>query len=195
MNPVEILGFIGGGLGVFVGVPQALQVRKLGHGKGVSLSAWTLMYAMYFAWAFYGIRIESPSAVISNIITVMVVSSVIYVLIDNPARAILSLFIIAVLVGLVILNFPEPVVSGILIASVFSQLPQVRKSIANFRGNIESAVSTHALQIGITSVLFWIAYAIIQRIWLMLLTSAISITMSSLILFYETRKRGVSVEI
>ena len=37
MISAEVVGFIAGGIGIFFGLPQALRVRKLGHGRGVSL--------------------------------------------------------------------------------------------------------------------------------------------------------------
>ena len=89
MHPVEILGFIGGAIGIFIGLPQALHVRKLGHGEGVSLSAWSLMFAMYCAWAFYGIRISSPSAALSNFITLLVVAGVVIALIGDLKKSLL----------------------------------------------------------------------------------------------------------
>jgi uncharacterized protein with PQ loop repeat len=40
MISAEVVGFIAGALGMFFGLPQALRVRRLGHGRGVSLISW-----------------------------------------------------------------------------------------------------------------------------------------------------------
>ena len=37
MNPVEIIGFAAGSLGISLGIPQALQIRRLGHGEKVAV--------------------------------------------------------------------------------------------------------------------------------------------------------------
>ena len=54
MISAEVVGFIAGGIGIFFGLPQALRVRKLGHGRGVSLISWTLQFAVAASWATYG---------------------------------------------------------------------------------------------------------------------------------------------
>lgn len=185
MNSVEILGFIGGGLGIFVGVPQSLQVRRLGHGKGVSLVSWTLMFAMYCSWAFYGLRIGSPSTAIMNTITLAVTTSVVVALVGNLPKAIAMLIGLVALDALIILKLPEAIVSALLIVSVFSQMPQVLKSYRNKRDSVRSAVSLQTLQIGITSVFFWITYAWFKHITVMVITSFIAITLSSTILYLE----------
>jgi len=51
MISAEVVGFIAGGIGIFFGLPQALRVRKLGHGRGVSLISWTLQFAVAASWA------------------------------------------------------------------------------------------------------------------------------------------------
>ena len=43
MSPVELLGFLAGGIGMFYGLPQARSIRAAGHGDGVSLAGWVLM--------------------------------------------------------------------------------------------------------------------------------------------------------
>ena len=44
MLSAELVGFIAGALGMFFGLPQALRVRRLGHGRGVSLISWSLHF-------------------------------------------------------------------------------------------------------------------------------------------------------
>ena len=90
--------------------------------------------------------------------------------------------------GFFILELPDFFVSLVLVASVFSQAPQVIKSYRNSYLLHDSAVSIRALQISVTSVSLWAIYATIQKIWLMLFTSFISISMSSLVLFFENKR-------
>lgn len=191
MNSVEILGFIAGALGVAIGVPQALQVRRLGHAKGVSLPAWIFMYLMFCSWGFYGIRIDSPSTIVSNFVTLIVLASVLWALINSPLKSISSIIILTAVDGYLILNLPESIVSILLIISVFSQLPQVIKSFKNRKTEISSAVSKRALQISIVSVSLWAVYAILREVRLMFFTACIAITMSSLVLIFESKRKKI----
>lgn len=188
MNSVEYLGFAGGALGIAIGIPQARQVLRLGHGKGISLAAWIFMYLMFCSWGFYGIRIDSISTIISNFVTLIVLASVLIVLIGNIYKALFFLMFLTLLDGFFILELPDFFVSLVLVASVFSQAPQVIKSYRNSYLLHDSAVSIRALQISVTSVSLWAIYATIQKIWLMLFTSFISISMSSLVLFFENKR-------
>ena len=67
MFSYELVGFIAGSLGIFFGVPQALRVRRLGHGRGVSLFSWLLQFGVATSWAAYGFDVDSRSLLIMNI--------------------------------------------------------------------------------------------------------------------------------
>jgi uncharacterized protein with PQ loop repeat len=190
MSSIEILGFIAGGLGIYVGVPQALRIRKLGHGEGVSLVAWVLMFSMYCAWAAYGVRISSASTIVCNIVTLLIVGSVVVALYGNLVKSTALLMAIALLVSFFILKIPEILLSITLVISVFSQSPQVIKSFKNQEVLTKSAVSKQALVIGICSVSLWAIYAIIREIWLMLGTSLLAMGMYTLILVFESRNKA-----
>ena len=48
----ELLGLLGGAIGLSVSIPQALRIRRLGT-FGVSRATWMLTYAAYCAWLGY----------------------------------------------------------------------------------------------------------------------------------------------
>ena len=149
------------------------------------------MFLMFCSWGFYGIRIDSPSTIVSNFVTLIVLASVLWALINNPLKSISSIILLTAVDGYLILNLPESIVSILLIISVFSQLPQVIKSFRNRKTEIASAVSKRALQISIVSVSLWAVYAILREVRLMFFTACIAITMSSLVLLFESKRKKI----
>lgn len=95
MISAEVVGFIAGGIGIFFGLPQALRVRKLGHGRGVSLISWTLQFAVAASWATYGFDSESPSILFTNLVALLVNASVIMAILRNNVKSISLLTIYA----------------------------------------------------------------------------------------------------
>jgi hypothetical protein len=91
VNPAELLGFIGGGIGMFYGLPQALRIRRLGHGIGVSLNTWLLTFGVSTSWAAWGFGANSPSALIMNICGALVNGSVVVAIMPSTRRAIIYL--------------------------------------------------------------------------------------------------------
>ena len=91
MFSAELLGFIAGGLGMFFGLPQALRVRKLGHGRGVSLISWMLQFGVATSWAAYGFDIDSPSVLLTNVGAGLVNASVIFAIIRNNVKTLVIL--------------------------------------------------------------------------------------------------------
>ncbi|MCX6437497.1 MAG: hypothetical protein NTZ06_02435 [Actinobacteria bacterium] len=177
MNPAELLGFIGGGIGMFYGVPQALRIRRLGHGTGVSLPTWLLTFGVSTSWAAWGFGAHSPSALIMNIGGALVNGSVVVAIMPSLRKAILYLLTITAALWFLILTLPDPIVSALLIALVFCLVPQVLESLRSLQNGTTSAVSIRALAVALLSNIFWIAYAFVREIHLVFLTSGIAMTM------------------
>jgi len=189
MHPVEILGFIGGGIGMFFGLPQVREVRRQGHGNGVSLVSWILLFGVSTSWAAYGFHLKSPSASITNIGAALIAGSLIVALVPKERKPILLLIVYAAALSALVLTLPSKLVSALLIALVFAQTPQVIKSYQNFRLKIRSAVSLNALAVSSTSVIFWIAYALLADIPLIAITSYIALSINLTIVTLEVLAR------
>jgi uncharacterized protein with PQ loop repeat len=185
VNPAEILGFIGGGIGMFYGAPQALRIRRLGHGAGVSLFSWLLTFSVSMSWAAWGFGAHSPSALIMNIGGALVNGSVVMAIMPSARKAILYLLAITATLWFLILTLPDAIVSALLIALVFFLTPQVIKSFRSLRNSTSSAVSIRALAVALLSNIFWIAYAFERKIHLVFLTSGIAMTMILIVMTLE----------
>jgi uncharacterized protein with PQ loop repeat len=185
VNPAELLGFIGGGIGMFYGLPQALRIRRLGHGIGVSLNTWLLTFGVSTSWAAWGFGANSPSALIMNICGALVNGSVVVAIMPSTRRAIIYLLAITAVLWFLILTLPDAIVSALLIALVFCLVPQVLESFRSLRNGTTSAVSIRALAVALLSNIFWIAYAFVREIHLVFLTSGIAMTMIFIVMALE----------
>lgn len=194
MFSAELLGFIAGGLGMFFGLPQALRVRKLGHGRGVSLISWMLQFGVATSWAAYGFDIDSPSVLLTNVGAGLVNASVIFAIIRNNVKTFVILSGYAAGLSALILNLPSAIVSALLIALVFAQSPQIVKSFKNLAIGGESAVSVSALSVSSVSILLWFIYAVLADVPLILLSTTIAVSINISIIVLELigkRRRGL----
>lgn len=194
MISAEVVGFIAGGIGIFFGLPQALRVRKLGHGRGVSLISWTPQFAVAASWATYGFDSKSPSILFTNLVALLVNASVIMAILRNNAKSISLLTIYAAIWATLILLLPSAAVSTLLVALNFAQSPQVVKSFHNIRVGKDSAVSITALSVSCFSILIWILYGFMADDSLIKVSALVALSINSLIIVLELigkRKRAL----
>lgn len=182
---VELLGFLGGGIGMFYGLPQARRVRTLGHGRGVSLVAWLLMLVVSACWTGYGIRTGAPSVIVTNTIAGVINGSVVVALVPRESRPMLWMPLLAVVVVLLSQVLPEAVLSTLLIALVFSGLPQLRESWESRRAHRPSAVSMQSLYVALVSLVCWGAYAVIEHLGVMMITTTLATLLNGTVLLLE----------
>lgn len=194
MISAEIVGFIAGAIGIFFGLPQALRVRKLGHGRGVSLISWALQFAVAASWATYGFDSKSPSILFTNLVALLVNASVIMAILRNNLKSISLLIFYAAIWATLILLLPSAAVSTMLVALNFAQSPQVVKSFHNIRVGKDSAVSITALSVSCFSILIWILYGFMADDSLIKVSALVALSINSLIIVLELigkRKRAL----
>lgn len=185
MFSIEIFGFIGGALGIFFGLPQALRIRRLGHGRGLSLISWLLQLGVATSWATYGFDKNSPSLLATNMAAALINASVVWVILDNRLRSIFTITTLVVAVAGLVLMLPASIASVLLISLVFAQSPQVFKSYKNIKIGKESAVSVVAMSVSALSGIFWIIYAVGISDPLLVLCNAIVLLNNILIIILE----------
>jgi uncharacterized protein with PQ loop repeat len=185
MISAEVVGFIAGGLGMFFGLPQALRVRRLGHGRGVSLISWLLLFGTSTCWGAYGLDIKSPSVLLTNIGAALVNASVIMAIMKNNLKSIALLSVYASALSALILNLPSAVVSTILILVVFAQTPQIIKSFKNLHAGADTAVSISGLSVSSLSIALWFVYALLADVSLILLSASIAVSLNLSVIILE----------
>jgi uncharacterized protein with PQ loop repeat len=185
MISAEVVGFIAGALGMFFGLPQALRVRRLGHGRGVSLISWLLQFGVATSWATYGFDVKSPSVLLTNVGAGIVNATVIWAIIQNRLKSIAILITYVAVLATLVLMLPSALVSALLIALVFAQSPQVYKSYQNIKGGNDSAVSVLALSVSSFSIFLWFIYAIMIEDTLIKVSTTISFSTNVAIIVLE----------
>ncbi len=194
MFSAELVGFIAGTLGMFFGLPQALRVRRLGHGRGVSLISWMLQFGVATSWAAYGFDIESPSVLLTNVGAGLINASVIVAIMRNNLKSISTLVVFTSVLTALVLLLPSFLVSALLISLVFAQSPQIIKSYKNISAGKDSAVSITALSVSSFSIFLWFVYAIMVSDALIIVSTVISFSSMISIIILESigkRRRGL----
>jgi uncharacterized protein with PQ loop repeat len=191
----EVVGFIAGSIGVFFGLPQALRVRKLGHGRGVSLVSWTLQFAVAISWATYGFDAKSPAILMTNLVAAVVNASVIMAILKNNAKSILFLTIYSATWATLVLVLPSALVATLLVALNFAQSPQIVKSFHNIGAGKDSAVSITALSVSCFSILIWFIYGFMAQDSLIKVSASVALSINTVIIALEIigkRKRALA---
>ena len=189
MNIAEIFGFIGGGVGIFFGIPQVLRIRREGHSDGINVIAWVLLFCVSTSWSAYGFTISAPSVFITNAGGALVNGSVVYALINNRLKA--ASLIAGLVIGIwsSILLLPTGVVSTILVIFVFAQAPQIRDSFRSYRSKSATVVSLPSLRVAAFSMSCWGIYSVLADVPLILYTTYIALSINLTIQVLETLNR------
>lgn len=185
MGAVEVFGFIGGVLSTLQAWPQVRRVRALGHGRGVSIAAWLLTFTANGVWLGYGLRIDSPSLVMTNVVSGILSVLVIAALVEERYRPLLTLPVLAMVFVVIAQTLPEVVISVLLVAMTMSRLPQVRTSWVHYRAGLPSAVSMGTVALGIAGLLCWEAYSVLSGRPFLVLTTTLALSLAVAIAVLE----------
>jgi uncharacterized protein with PQ loop repeat len=183
----EICGFIGGTIGIAQGLPQVIRIRRLGHSNGVVLSPWILMCFMFAAWVGFGFKTASPAIWVTNALTFVTTSMVVFAIRGKVVSTSGLLLAIAAGASAFVFFGPEAIANAVLVALTGSRIPQLIKTWLNRKSVVVTAVSVPALTIAMASISFWMAYAILRENALVIATSCIAISVSLATAILETR--------
>jgi uncharacterized protein with PQ loop repeat len=188
----ELFGFIGGGIGIATAIPQVIRVRKLGHAKGLELSPWVLMVIQFAAWTAFGLKLGSPSIYVSNFLTFFTTALVVVAIVGNNLKHWGFIVLGGLAVGVFVLYGPSQIVDWALIILTGARLPQLIRTWLNRASAQPTAVSISSLLVALTSMSFWMAYAVFTNNELVIVTTttAISITLLTAILEGSIARRG-----
>ena len=180
---VEILGFLGGAIGVTAGLPQIVKILKLKHAEGLNRTSWILIFSATVSWAAYGFRIDSISAITSNVIAAVINGFILFKVLSHGIRFFIPLYAAAIFSSALVI--PDFILTIILIGFTFAQLPQVFNSIENYRRSKDSAVSLATISAALASYTCWASYGFLSDRPTVWITSIIGFTLSILVLAFE----------
>ena len=188
----EICGFIGGTIGIATALPQVYRIRKLGHAEGLALSPWILMIIQFAAWTAFGLKVASPSISISNLFTFFTTALVVVAIVGNKVANWLLILAGGVAVGLFVFYGPGTLVDWTMIVLTGSRLPQLIRTWFNRASVKPTAVSVTSLVVALTSMSFWMAFAVLTENSLVIATTsvAISVTLATALLEGSIAKRA-----
>lgn len=180
---VELFGFLGGAIGVGAGLPQIYKILKLKHADGLNRTAWILIFTATISWTGYGVRIDSISAITSNTVAALINGFILFKVFSHKIRFFIPIY--AAFIFYAVLNVPEFALTVLLVTFTFAQLPQVVKSVDNYRTNRVSAVSLATLSAALVSYTCWATYGFLTSLATVWVTSIIGFTLSFSILILE----------
>jgi uncharacterized protein with PQ loop repeat len=180
---IEIFGFLGGAIGVSAGLPQVYKILKLKHAQGLNRTSWILIFTGTIAWAAYGVRIDSISAITTNVVAGVINGFILFKILAHFIRFFIPIH--AALIFYIVLNIPEVVLTIVLIGFTFAQFPQVLNSVDHYRRDRASAVSLATISASLVSFTCWATYGVISSLATVWITSSIGFILSFFILILE----------
>jgi len=159
----EVFGFVAAVLGVLQAWPQTVRVRRLGHGRGVSLAMWLMMTGSSSVWLGYGLRIGSPSLIVSTLATGAMNMTVVLAL-RAGSRGTLPGMVLGFAAGTAAIALMPPwFAAPVLYAFTLSRMPQVVRSWKSRRDGVTgSAVSLGSVGMSMACLLCWEVYSVLH---------------------------------
>jgi len=79
----EIIGLIAAVCTTFAFIPQVMKVWKTKQTKDLSLRMYSIMFIGIILWLVYGIRIDSLSIIMANVVTASLVGTILVYIIKG----------------------------------------------------------------------------------------------------------------
>ena len=79
----EIIGLIAAVCTTFAFIPQVMKVWKTKQTKDLSLRMYSIMFIGIILWLVYGIRIDSLSIIMANVVTATLVGTILLYIIKG----------------------------------------------------------------------------------------------------------------
>ena len=83
INQNEIIGLIAAIFTTFAFIPQVMKVWKTKQTKDLSLRMYSVMFIGILLWLVYGIRIDSLSIILANVVTATLVGTILVYIIKR----------------------------------------------------------------------------------------------------------------
>ena len=83
INQNEIIGLIAAVCTTFAFIPQVMKVWKTKQTKDLSLRMYSVMFIGILLWLVYGIRIDSLSIILANVVTATLVGTILVYIIKG----------------------------------------------------------------------------------------------------------------
>lgn len=189
MHVYEFFGYAAGAIGVYLAIPHARNIRKLGHGNGVSLSYWLIMLLVGASWLSYGILVGSPSIALANLFGFFTSAMVVSALMQR-GWLLWPLIVAAGAVWVFAFKLlPIEIITVALVVGTFSRLPQILRSIQNLRAGIASAVSMRSQYLGLVTMLLWEGYSFLSGKESLVITTTSGLIMVLIVIGLELAGR------
>jgi uncharacterized protein with PQ loop repeat len=183
----EIFGFIGGFIGIATGLPQMLRIRRLGHADGLEFSPWLLMLVLFAAWTSFGFKAASPSIMVANLLTFFTTALVVVAITGNTFKSWSLILFVGATAGLFVFYGPVVLVNLVLVLLTGARLPQLIRTWLNRATAKVTAVSIPSLVVALTSMVFWMGFAVLTENGLVVVSTTVSLAITLLTALVELK--------
>jgi MtN3 and saliva related transmembrane protein len=83
LDPIDILGFVGGALATIAFFPQVWKSWKSGSTRDISLPAFSTLMVANYLWIAYGVALGSAPLIVTNALTGSMITSLVILKISN----------------------------------------------------------------------------------------------------------------
>ncbi|MFM8602036.1 MAG: hypothetical protein ACKODP_08175 [Actinomycetota bacterium] len=187
----EVFGFVAAVLGVLQAWPQTVRVRRLGHGRGVSLAMWLMMSGSSSVWLGYGLRIGSPSLIVSTLATGAMNMTVVLAL-RAGSRGTLPGMVLGFATGTAAIALLPPwFAAPVLYAFTLSRMPQVVRSWKSRRDGVTgSAVSLGSVGMSMACLMCWEVYSVLHASPVLIGTTTVALCTNIAVAWLELGNRA-----
>ena len=184
-HPVELLGILGGAIGLVQSLPQIKKIRSLHEHDGISTTTYIFFLISGWAWFAYGTRTHSIAQMVVNPISQIMTITILVLIMGKNRKTFWTLLGISIATFMVFLIIPISLMSFILTGFMFSRIPQVIESWKTFCHGADSAVSVLSWSLAILSCLPWILYGLATGRAFIVFTTGLSLLFSVIIISLE----------
>jgi uncharacterized protein with PQ loop repeat len=184
-HPIELLGILGGAIGLIQSLPQIKKIWNLHEHDGISTTTYIFFMVSGWSWFTYGVRTHSIAQMVVNPIGQLMTITILVLIMGKSLKTLLSLSAITLLTFIIVFFIPLWLLNALLTGFLFSRVPQVVKSWQTFRHGADSAVSVLSWTISIISCIPWIIYGVATDRGLIVLTTTLSLVFSAIIISLE----------
>jgi uncharacterized protein with PQ loop repeat len=144
------------------------------------------MLVQFAAWTAFGFKVGSPSILFANFFTVFTTALVVVAIRGNTFKNWFLIVIGSAITGAFVFFGPGAIVDWALILLTGSRLPpQLIRTWYNRRTAKVTAVSIPSLVVALTSMFFWMAFAVLTENALVVTTTIVAISITLLTALVE----------
>jgi uncharacterized protein with PQ loop repeat len=145
------------------------------------------MLVLFAAWTSFGFKVASPSIMVANLLTFFTTALVVVAITGNTFKSWSLILLVGPAAGLFVFYGPVVLVNLVLVLLTAARLPQLIRTWPNRATAKVTAVSIPSLVVALTSMVFWMGFALLTENGLVVVSTTVSLAITLLTALVELR--------